>query len=527
MQSVHNNNVLVKWCKENGLMLQRKGGPTSQAGPQETHLFLSGGRACVPDELHGEFLKKMAEAVWLEQAWVYVVEKKTNPGRMFVELDLLLWDRRLSTEDILRCVIPPFSKVMQMAFPGQNLMAVVCTAAPTVMAVDEFTAPALDGATAPIHRRREQIKNGIHVIWPHIVVTPERMWMLRAWFMYELSVVGMPGIAPESLCERWDKILDPCVFISNGMRLIWNRKASICKVCNGVPFQSWMSKKCKSPKGAPINRPDFEPCKACNTFDNRVDEGRPYDIAAIINTEDAVAQSELLKDPVVALEMTTIRIIGKSTVTPIIMPENIRMMIEPWMSKKSVTSSAPKAQGKGLKRPESDDSKAHSLISIVSTDMEYGVIAKYVTTRLECGVVAIKSDPDKHIFIVNTTLRKCLNKGGEHKRSTVYFLFYPDGYCQKCWCKTGDIYRTGGVPCLGWKSQLIPYHSDDISELRTIFTKHYANKFPVGDSADRGKVKRPAVPQFYKAIVPGRAFVDIKKDIEERAKDCLTTQIKD
>jgi hypothetical protein len=164
MQQVHNDNVLVQWCKERGYMLKHRHQQTrvSEPAPQapggdadanpkddevkskpkaieETHLFLNGGRARIPDEAHEEFLHKMAEAYVRQQAWIYVVEKKTNPGRMFLEMDLVLWDRQLSSAEVLEHITKPFSKVMRAAYPGKDIRAVVCTAAPSVVGTVSFS----------------------------------------------------------------------------------------------------------------------------------------------------------------------------------------------------------------------------------------------------------------------------------------------------------------------------------------------------------------------------------------------------
>jgi hypothetical protein len=139
MQQVHNGNVLIKWCKERGYMLAFKEGGKPSAKVEETHLLLNGGRIRLPDEAHEEFLSKMAEAIFREQAWIYVVEKKTDPGRFFIELDLLLWDKKLTTEDILTVLLPPFSRVMREAFPDRDIKAIVCTAPISVEKVSFFS----------------------------------------------------------------------------------------------------------------------------------------------------------------------------------------------------------------------------------------------------------------------------------------------------------------------------------------------------------------------------------------------------
>lgn len=134
MQQVHNDNILIKWCKrQNYFLTSATKKSKGETRTKETHLLLNGGRLCIPNDSHRDFIKKMAEALMHEQAWLYVVEMKTNPGRFFVELDLLLWDKWLTKNEIIGILMVPFSRVIKAAFPDKNTMAVICNAEATVV----------------------------------------------------------------------------------------------------------------------------------------------------------------------------------------------------------------------------------------------------------------------------------------------------------------------------------------------------------------------------------------------------------
>ena len=184
------------------------------------------------------------------------------------------------------------------------------------------TAPSTDALSpdtcvGPMH---EKIKNGVHIIWPYIIVNPDTAWTLRACLLYELTS-RTEELAPlGKLCDPWEKVIDPCVFGKNGLRMLWSRKATTCKVCNGVPFQKWICEKRQKTKGsrgpvtadAVVKRPDISPCKACNTFDNKVDEGRPYTLLALIDCDNVDAEEEFRRlslDLEYALAMTSIRVV--------------------------------------------------------------------------------------------------------------------------------------------------------------------------------------------------------------------------
>jgi hypothetical protein len=326
-------------------------------------------------------------------------------------------------------------------------------------------------------------------------VNPDIAWALRAWLLYELTTKADELVSLGELCEPWEKVIDPCVFGKNGLRMIWNRKASTCKVCNGVPFQHWISEKRQKSKGTRgpvsadgviVKRPDVSPCKACNTFDNKVDEGRPYDPIAVIDCEDTESEFGKLSNPIVALAMTSIRVVPTEArpvieVTPFRVPDQMTKLIEPWRKKtiKEINQMRPPAsEDRAVKRKKSDDKMVSSLVPVGSGDKAYAVLSEYVTSVMNCGIVSMKTDEHKHFFIVNTTSHECRNKGGYHNRSTVYLIFQPDGYYQKCWCRKGIVYRPGGVTCENYRSPHINYITGEISEIRQLFSARCARQFP-------------------------------------------------
>lgn len=354
------------------------------------------------------------------------------------------------------------------------------------------------------------------------------------------------------LCEGWDKVIDPCVFGKNGMRMIWNRKASTCKVCNGVPFQKWISEKrrrCKGERGraaaeAIVQRPDIEPCRACNTFDNKIDEGRPYDPIAMIDCENPEEEFRRLENPILALELTSIRLTISEErptieVTPFELPNGLLKFIEPWRKKtlQSINQMrAPVANNGGIKRKREDDKTSTSLLPVSVGDNAYRVLSEYVTSVHHCGILSIKTDEFKHFFLVNTTSHECRNKGGSHGRSTIYLVFQPDGYYQKCWCRKGEIYRAGGVSCAQYRSPLIQYVAGDVSEIRQLFSARFARQFPFtfGQTPTPAPHSAPQGPCFSSTLqlggaqsnapmlvdsypeLKGRKFSEVKKIIEER-----------
>ena len=349
---------------------------------------------------------------------------------------------------------------------------------------------------------RKKIKNGIHIVWPHIIVDSKHAWTLRACFLHELCTVGIPSIPKESLCDEWDKVLDPCVFGKNGLRMIWNRKASTCKTCKGIPFQRWIMERRKRTKGLRgpmseanqiVERPDIVPCKICGTFDNKVDEGRPYDAVAVFDCDDPAENMRKLSNPVFALSITSIRLVlprGSPTVTitPMSLDKPTLEMVAPWCKKvRSDVGGAiyPAMQISEEKRDyaikRSIDDVGHrssSLIPVFSDEIAHEVLSQYALDFLHCATTSLRVDGDRHLYILNTNSRSCRNKGSDHDRSCIYFVFYPDGCVQKCWAGSGKIHHAGGFPCNAYRSRLIVYDPSCVYKIRKLFAQKYANKFP-------------------------------------------------
>lgn len=527
MQRIHSKNCLTLWCKERGFFIPA--GPKKGPKIEETHLFLDGGRLLLPDENNAEFLRKMAEAIVIERAWLYVVEMKTDPGRLFIEIDLILWDRRLTDDEVSRDLMAPFCRAVQQAYPlvPQGCKAVVCRNEPTVVEKDGT---------------REKVKNGVHVVWPNVIVDKEKAWLMRALFLYELYQGGVACIRPEEMCEPWEKAIDPCVFGKNGLRMTWNRKAATCKVCRGIPFQTWTLEKRKAGRSLhgkslteqTVRRPDIKPCEACNTFDNKVDMGRPYDLVAVCGLPEPEAASELRRlrgDPLAALIETSIRVVApRGHAMPLILPEVMQLLIRKYAVKAgnrdlTVTNAIKRRPDCELppKKRRCDGSKA--LVSLDSSSEEYILLAEFVAREANCCTIMVKATEEKHCYIVNTNSHECRNKGGEHTSSTVYYVFQPDAWYQKCWCRNGKVYSTGGVSCADYRGPLVPYPPDFAAQVSKIFSHNSKRRFPYSMSVSYGddRVYVPFVPPALPTSEE-MSYADRKKAINDSLKSWMISR---
>jgi hypothetical protein len=93
---------------------------------------------------------------------------------------------------------------------------------------------------------------------------------------------------------------------------------------------------------------------------------------------------------------------------------------------------------------------------------------------------ATKNTPDPSrvatFYIADTRDHYCLNKGGEHSHSHVYFIITMNGIYQKCFCRKGDIYRPGGVPCSEYRSKPEKIPSDKLDALFSQYAKREAKR---------------------------------------------------
>jgi hypothetical protein len=159
------------------------------------------------------------------------------------------------------------------------------------------------------------------------------------------------------------------------------------------------------------------------------------------------------------------------------------------------------------KRPNPDCNTESVLDRIWGDDPAYATIMEYASRYLcQDGdhIRCIKRDKDKHVYLLDSTSRKCLNKMGEHGTSTIYYLLYPDGVCVKCRSKKPVYYLNGAavspqlnpdlfapnrfdlpMKCCDFKSTMVPYATDWRDRMRELFSKHYASQFPKGPTMRR------------------------------------------
>ena len=204
--------------------------PKERRRGEYTHLLLDGGKARVTPERQEEFFGRYVEAVSRGER-VYVVERRTERYKMFVDLDFRA-DQPLSREYVLR-IASTLQSVMESP-------AYLCTSQCKVL---------MDG-----------IKYGVHMIWPEVDVGDEGALMLRNRFISKLGEMEEGGLFD------WESVVDVSVYKGSGLRMLWSGKIEKCAHCS--PSKGY--------------------CAEC-TGNGRQHSGRNYTFSYLINTDGSVA----------------------------------------------------------------------------------------------------------------------------------------------------------------------------------------------------------------------------------------------
>ena len=449
MQSVGAWTALRRWIYSEGFAI-KKGDGTGRG--KETHLLLNGGRFVLPDNRNAEFLNKYARALF-EGEWQYVVEKKTPIFHMMSEFDIKIRDREVNRDEI-DAMVRIVQRVMSQAFPETDVSVAVCTAPPKEAKLDDDT---------------PCIQSGLHLIW-RVLVDDQTSWQVRAWMLRALEAELRPDNFP--LATRWAEAFDSAIFGANGLRMVGSRKAIKCELCDGNSYKNvgeWGSV-----------------CPSCQNV-GRIDLGRPYDLlylACSDGSPDFEETERIKRDPVRLVQLTTIRAINPDGTRPESAPElhfpdedTRARVIADAKRDKSAKRTAPKkgaekdpvAAAQASEAGKKKRDKKGELVDLSPDDPKFIAISEFLRTSFE-GMPVAKSvkQGGGDFYIVNTECHFCLNKGGCHKSSTVYFVVRPKGCVQRCFCVKDAVQPRGGKQC----SQFVSPPVQLPRELKkTIFTE--------------------------------------------------------
>lgn len=163
---------------------------------------------CVPPEDSGLFLARYAGAL-VSGENLFLVEFRTQPFRMFLDIDILDSEPWKFTDDKFQNFLKIIQKEVRTCFPHTNLQLIV--------------------TSAPLKYNKTNVKSCFHFYWPHLWVNDTSALVLRARMVEKLE-----EILPPLLFNSWQEVVDVAVFTGNGLRMFGSLKmAHKCPECNG------------------------------------------------------------------------------------------------------------------------------------------------------------------------------------------------------------------------------------------------------------------------------------------------------
>jgi hypothetical protein len=187
---------IVDWLQGRGYWMR---GSVADHDSPPTHLFLTGGKASVPDDSASLFLNAYANAI-VRGDTPSVSECRTPVFRMFVDLDVKL--ACASDHEKLRDVVLAVAACAPSFFEAQD---------PTMVVL-----------AAPLKTCADHVKSGTHLVWPCIFADSATALTFRNGLVSKLK----SKFGDALFANNWDSIVDSCVYKSSGLRMAWSHKGA-------------------------------------------------------------------------------------------------------------------------------------------------------------------------------------------------------------------------------------------------------------------------------------------------------------
>lgn len=406
--------------------------------PATTHYRMDGGKLAIDPIMMDEFLKQYAAALDRGEA-LSVVERRTDIYKMHYDLDVL--DNQPWNEADIVKTLQEIRLAMAECFPPEK-------------AAQLFRTVVL---TAPPKQVNTMWKTGIHVVYPDLQVDSAMGLTLRKVAVMRLNKIQR-RIEP---LNSWDDVLDRCVHIANGLRMVGSVKMSKCMQC---------ASKRKKMKNVGFDK--FVLCDDCSGK-TMCNDGRAYTAFLLLDSlgnKDVLGTEELRQNHFLCVKQSSIRCfspVGLSRNPDFVLPQGIS-----WEDPGAV-----KAAGKGstlvVSRKEfrNKDKKQQvqgnkQLVPV----LEQFINSSPLMTQLGWttpnnpyqDVSIIKVSYTKVHFLVNIDgpgSTYCNNKNGYHNSSKVYFELRSKHLVQRCFCAKAPA-TAEGTPCKEYKSRPVKLPED-------------------------------------------------------------------
>jgi hypothetical protein len=197
-------NSLSSWLQQNSCFLYK------DDKRKYTHLCLDGGRLCVPQNLHEEFIRVYSEGIDNKERY-YVCEVPTEVCRMYCDLDII--EEEVFPLEKIQEIVKVISSIVKFYY-DKEFNIIVCTTTPKNVTRD----------------KTKMIKTGVHLIWENLFVSRKNALNLSKQFI--LALIGKFGERPDY--NKWDDVVDEHVYSENSasLRMVGSGKATKKKKTN-------------------------------------------------------------------------------------------------------------------------------------------------------------------------------------------------------------------------------------------------------------------------------------------------------
>lgn len=393
-------NPFKDWLRRRGFWTPVGSAPQGRL----THVFLDGGRACVPPSAMRELTEAYADAILAGYAQHVVECPPKGRMRMFVDIDSKHMPSSLGEEGKGagdRAVVQDVLNVARRRFPdGTGKSAVVCLKKNT----------------------QGQLGGGIHIIWTGdgAVVSGSRAAELR-----DSLVEGMNQARPHS-CIKWEDAIDAAVYRSCSLRLIFSQKRD--SPDRYVPAFEYARKN--------------DPCTQTQKKDEK-EEKNEDELQNVIHDDDDDDNAFEIRD-IPPLEVVTdlAEWVRRTSIFP-----PVAFSLD--TASHEHTRVHTQQGGRGADVPDewhdADDIGGEETgavrLKYASVDpdlLEKLRLALPEPYRTSCSIVGVRQVDNQKSktksYVLQTNSRFCINLGRCHSSNRVYFVANRDGVFQRCFC---------------------------------------------------------------------------------------------
>lgn len=188
---------LTKWLFENRCFISKDDKRSF------THLCLDGGKLCISQSLHDEFIKMYIQG--LKEEKYYICEVPTSICRMYCDLDFI--DKDIYDLDKIKEIVKVIHDTVKYYYDKSFNITVCMTTSKNVT-----------------REKKQMVKTGVHLIWENLYVSKKNALNLSKQFVKDLKEKF--GERPEY--NKWDDVIDDCVYSekSASLRMVGSSKIS-------------------------------------------------------------------------------------------------------------------------------------------------------------------------------------------------------------------------------------------------------------------------------------------------------------